>query len=86
MTTKELKKFFEEHLVPSRLYDIGGSRKNRICMKQSSDHGWDVFFNDNKTKVGLTHFSTESVACLGMKDEIRKLMEGIYGLTWKQMA
>ena len=32
MTVKELKKFFEDHLVPSRLYHMkGGYHKNRIC-------------------------------------------------------
>ena len=33
MTVKELKKFFEDHLVPSHLYHMkGGYHKNRICI------------------------------------------------------
>ena len=31
MNTKELKKFFKEHLVPSKLYKVGGHHKNRVC-------------------------------------------------------
>lgn len=81
MTTNDLKEFFKEHLVPNKFYKIGGEHKNRICLEQVSD-GWDVFFKDQKQKVGLMHFGDENSACDMMKDEIRKLMESVYGITW----
>ena len=81
MTVKELKDFFQEHLVPSRLYKIGGKHNHRICMERN-EQGWDVFFSEHKNKVGLMHFSDETSACTAMKNEIRKLMELMYGLTW----
>ena len=82
MTKKELKEFFKEHMVPSKLYKIGGHHNKRICMEKSSE-GWDVFFSEKKKKVGLMHFSDEASACRSMKDELRKMMELMYGLTWK---
>lgn len=81
MTTKDLKEFFKEHLVPKKLYKIGGEHKNRICIEQVSD-GWDVFFKDKEQKIGLMHFGDENSACDVMMNEIRKLMESIYGITW----
>ena len=82
MNTKELKQYFEEHLVPSKLYKIGGSHKNRICLDKTEE-GWAVFFqDDNKDKVGVLNFVDEASACNRMKDELRKLMEQLYGLTW----
>ena len=81
MTGKELKAYFEEHLVPQKLYKIGGRHNNRICMEKTDD-GWDVFFSEKKKKVGVLHYKDEASACSGMKNEIRKLMELIYGLTW----
>ena len=81
MTTKDLKEFFKEHLVPKKLYKIGGEHKNRICIEQVSD-GWDVFFKDKKQKIGLMHFGDEKSACDVMMNEIRKLMESVYGITW----
>ena len=81
MTGKELKKYFEEHLVPSRLYKIGGSHNHRICMEQTKK-GWEVFFSEHKQKVGVLRFDDEASACQSMKNEIRKLMELLYGLTW----
>ena len=81
MNVQELKVFLKEHLVPSRLYKIGGTSNHRICMQKSSE-GWDVFFSEKKEKVGLLHFKDEASACLSMKEELRKLMEVIYGLTW----
>ena len=85
MTGKELRVFLEEHLVPSRLYKIGGSHNRRICMERSGS-GWDVFFSEHKEKIGLMHFADEESACNAMKNELRKLMEAMYGLTWKQSA
>ena len=81
MTGKELNEYFKNHLVPSRLYKIGGKHNNRICMEKS-DKGWEVFFSERKDKVGLMHFEDESSACASMKDEIRKMMEILYGITW----
>ena len=81
MTGKELKTFFEEHLVPSGLYKIGGSHNRRICMDRDSN-GWNVYFSDHKQKVGLLSFPDEESACAAMKNEIRKLMEVMYGVTW----
>ena len=81
MNVEELKVFLKEHLVPSRLYKIGGASNHRICMQKSAE-GWDVFFSEKKEKVGLLHFKDEASACLSMKNELRKLMEVIYGLTW----
>lgn len=81
MTTKELKAFFKEHLVPARLYDLKGARSNRLCLEHAAD-GWNVYFADHKNKVGLMHFGTEEAACVSMKEEMRKIMSGIYGLTW----
>ncbi len=44
MNTKELKKFFKEHLVPSKLYKVGGHHKNRVCLDKT-ENGWAVFFS-----------------------------------------
>jgi hypothetical protein len=81
MNTRELKQYFEEHLVPSKLYKIGGSHKNRICLDKT-ENGWAVYFQDKKDKIGLMNFVDEASACNRMKDELRKLMEQLYGLTW----
>ncbi|MCR5405064.1 MAG: hypothetical protein K6E91_14780 [Butyrivibrio sp.] len=81
MTTKELKKYFKEHMVPSKLYKIGGAHKNRICLDKS-EGGWRVYFQDKKDKIGIMKFVDEASACNTMKDELRKLMEQLYGLTW----
>ena len=86
MTVKELKKFFKDHLVPSRLYNMkGGHHRNRICISGGKD-GWDVYFSEGKNRIGLMHFATESEACPRMKEEVRKVMEQIYGLSWKGFA
>ncbi len=81
MNTKELKKYFKEHLVPSKLYKIGGSHKNRICLDKT-ESGWRVFFQDKKDKIGVMNFNDEASACNTMKNELRKLMEQMYGVTW----
>ena len=87
MTVKELKIFFTEHLVPSHLYNLkGGSRTNRICLGRSNDNIWEVYFSEKKNKIGLMQFATENEACQHMMDEIRKVMEQIYGITWKGLA
>ena len=84
MTGKELRIFFQEHLVPSRLYKIGGRHNHRICMEKT-ENGWDVFFSEHKNRIGLMHFGDEASACQAMKDELRKLMELMYGVTWAGM-
>jgi hypothetical protein len=87
MTVKELKVFFKEHLVPSHLYNLkGGSRSNRICLGKSKENMWEVYFSEKKNKIGLMQFATENEACQHMMDEIRKVMEQIYGITWKGLA
>ena len=90
MNCKELQSFFKQHLVPSHLYRIKGDRKNRICLSRSVVKGkkeaWELYFRDKKEKVGLLRFSTENEACLRMKEEVLKLMEQIYGLSWRGLA
>ena len=86
MTVKELKKFFKEHLVPSRLYHMkGGNHKNKICISREKD-GWAVYFSEGKRRIGLMQFATEGEACQQMKEEVRKVMEQVYGLSWKGLA
>ena len=81
MTTSELKTFLKDHMVPKKLYKIGGRHNKRICLEKNND-GWDLFFSEKKDRIGVIHFKDESTACLGMKNELRKLMEQMYGLTW----
>jgi len=81
MTAKELKKFFKEHLVPSKLYKIGKERDGRVCLTKEGNF-WEVYFMDHKEKIGLMKFTDENSACLKMKDELRKIMETIYEITW----
>ena len=81
MTAKELKQFFESHLVPSSLYKIGGKHNRRICLEEGKD-GWEVFFSEHKDRIGLLRFKDEASACRRMKEEVRKAMEQLYGLTW----
>ncbi len=86
MTAKELKKFFKEHLVPSSMYNLkGGNHTNRICLAKSKN-GWEVYFSEKKNKIGLMQFATESEACLRMKEEVCKVMEQIYGVSWRGLA
>lgn len=86
MTVKDLKKFFKEHLVPANVYSFkGGSHKNRICMGRTKK-GWEIYFSDKKKKIGLMQFASESEACQRMKEEVLKLMEQVYGLSWRNFA
>ena len=49
MTVKELKAFFKEHLVPSRLYNLkGGSHGGRICLGKNKQDSWEVYFSEKK--------------------------------------
>ena len=87
MTVKELKVFFKEHLVPSHLYNLkGGSHGGRICLGKNKQDGWEVYFSEKKNKIGLMQFATENEACHHMMDEICKVMEQIYGITWRGLA
>jgi len=87
MNCKELHCFFKEHLVPSNLYRIQGERNNRICLSRTGrKNTWELYFKDKKDKVGLLSFSTENEACARMKEEVLKLMEQIYGLSWRGLA
>ena len=88
MTVKELKKFFKDHLVPSRLYNMkGGNHKHRICIAQDKrKKEWEVYFSEGKTKIGLMKFPSESEACQRMKEEVCKVMEQIYGVSLKGLA
>lgn len=81
MTGKELKAFFKDHLVPGKLYKIGGEHDKRVCMEKDKD-GWSVFFCEKKQKIGLMRYKDESSACRAMKEELRKIMELMYGVTW----
>ena len=81
MNVTELKDFFKEHLVPSKLYDIGHKKDGRICLTKAGDI-WEVYFLDHTEKVGLMRFDNENSACQTMKDELRKIMESIYEITW----
>lgn len=85
MTAKELKHFFKDHLVPSKLYKIGKERDGRICMTKNKDF-WEVYFLDHKQKIGLMKFTDENSACLSMKEELRKIMESFYEITWKPIS
>ena len=83
MTADELKMFLKQHRVPGKYYKIGGNHNHRICLEKV-ENGWEVFFSDNRKKVGLTHYIDEASACAGMKREMRKLMELLYGMTWAE--
>ncbi len=82
MTIEELKCFFKEHLVPSKLYEIGKEHDQRVCLTKN-DGVWEVYFFDHKKKIGLMRFTDENSACQSMMNELRKIMESIYEITWK---
>ena len=81
MTSKELCRFLKDHLVPRKLYKVNGAHSGRICVEHTAS-GWEVFYSEKKDKVGLLKYTTESAACLGMMNELRKVMEQIYGVSW----
>ena len=84
MSRNELAVFLKEHLVPAKLYSLNGNHTNRICLEKSKQ-GWEVYFSDQKQKIGLLKFSSESDACARMKTEILKIMQSLYGLSWANM-
>jgi len=50
-----------------------------------ADHirtGYVLYFQDKKEKIGVLNFVDEASACNRMKDELRKMMEQLYGVTW----
>ncbi|MBR6478132.1 MAG: hypothetical protein IKS85_06760 [Lachnospiraceae bacterium] len=77
MTIAELKKFFTEHLVPSKLYQIGGESEGSICLEKVNDL-WEVFFCEGKKKIGTMFFKDENSACSRMLKEVSKVMELVY--------
>lgn len=81
MTSKDVRNFLKEHLVPAKLYKVGGEKKGRICLEKTGD-GWEVFYRDKKDRVGAIYYQDEESACRGMLSEIRKFMECAYGVTW----
>lgn len=81
MNIKELKTFLKSHLVPKKLYKIGKEKKNRICIEKENEN-WIVFFKDKKDKIGTLSFSNENDACMAFIKEIKKIMEGMYEVTF----
>ncbi len=81
MTVKELARFLKQHRVPEKLYKLGKKSNKRICLEKAGE-GWEVFFCEKKCKIGTMHYADEESACAGMKNELRKMMEQLYGLTW----
>ena len=73
MTISELKTYLKEHLVPSKLYEIGGESNGRICLAKVNDC-WEVFFFDNMKKIGTIVFKDENSACNRMLQELSKVM------------
>lgn len=73
MTVSELKKYLTEHLVPTKLYQIGGESDGKICLEQENGI-WEVFFCDKMSKIGILCFKDENSACSRMLSEITKVM------------
>ena len=73
MTIAELKSFLAEHLVPAKLYQIGGASDGRICLEKQNDL-WEVFFCDKANKIGTLFFKDEKSACSRMLQELSKVM------------
>ena len=71
MTVAELKKTLSEHLVPAKLYQIGGEVSGRICLEKVND-AWEVFFCEGKKKIGTLFFRDENSACARMLREVTK--------------
>ena len=87
MTIKELQLFFKEHLVPAKLYRIGGrGRSGKLCLTCNKSGSWELFFGEKRKKVGLMRFASENEACHRMMEEMCKIMEQLYGITWKGLA
>ena len=77
MTMAELKSYLADHLIPSKIYQIGGETDGRICLEKANDL-WEVFFFEGKKKIGTLFFKDENSACARMLKEISKVMELLY--------
>lgn len=77
MTIAELKNYLTEHLVPAKLYQIGGASNGRICLNKANDL-WEVFFCEEARKVGTISFQDENSACARMLSELAKVMDLVY--------
>lgn len=73
VTVLELKNYLTEHLVPSKLYQIGGESDGRICMEKANGL-WEIFFCDKANKIGTLFFKDETSACSRMLQELSKVM------------
>ncbi len=51
-----------------------------VLIKQKTDGLF--FFQDKKERIGVINFPDEASACDKMKEELRKMMEQLYGVTW----
>ena len=79
MTIAELKNYLADHLVPAKLYQIGGESDGRICLEKKSNGIWEIFFFDHMKKIGTMVFKDEKSACSRMIQEISKVMSLVYG-------
>ena len=41
---------------------------------------------NHKNRICMMQFASESEACMRMKEEVLKLMEQVYGLSWRNFA
>ena len=77
MTITELKNFLVDHLVPAKLYQIGGASDGKICLEEQNGL-WEVFFCEKDNKFCTTSFRDEQSACARMLKELSKVMEIAY--------
>lgn len=77
MTISELKNYLSEHLVPAKLYKIGGESDGSICLEKVNDI-WEIFFCEGARKIGTMIFKDENSACARMLQEISKVMRLVY--------
>lgn len=77
MTIAELKDYLTKHLVPATLYHLSGESNGRICLDKANDL-WEVFFFDEKKRIGTVSFKDENSACARMLSELAKVMDLVY--------
>ena len=80
MNITELKKYLAEHLVPTKLYQIGSACDGKICLEKINGL-WEVFFCEKDHRFCATLFQDEQDACAGLLRELSKVMEIVYGKT-----
>lgn len=80
MNITELKKYLTDHLVPAKLYQIGGACNGKICLEKIGGL-WEVFFCDKGSKFCTTSFADEQTACAGLLRELSKVMEIVYDVS-----